>query len=436
MSGFNLTAKQREVAQLLKGPAVHNLVYGGSRSGKTFLLCYAILSRAIEAPGSRHLLARLHNIDVRQSIMMDTFPKVINARHAGMPLSLNRTDQFYVLPNGSEIWFGGLDDKDRVDKILGKEFATIYVNEASQVSYDTVITLRSRLAQNVDRIGGGQLPLKAYYDLNPTGRGHWTYREFVEGVRPENGIPLPPGTRAYAVMNPRDNPNLPAQYLDELAAMPERQRKRFFEGVYLTEVPGALWPLDTVDKLRVDAAPSLNRIVVAIDPSGSDGVGGDIQGIVVVGMGDDGHAYVIEDASVRLSPQGWARVTVDAYHKHGADSIVAETNYGGAMVEAVIRSIDPAIRFKAVTASRGKHVRAEPVAALYEQGKVHHVGRFPALEEQMGMFTTSGYQGAASPDRVDALVWALTELMVQPMPHAGIFEFYRQEAEASRAQQK
>jgi phage terminase large subunit-like protein len=426
---FELTPKQRAVALLLKGPERHNLVYGGSRSGKTFLLCYAILSRALEAPGSRHLVARLHNIDVRQSVMLDTWPKVCEARFPDLPYRINKTDQFVTIGEGSEVWFGGLDDKERVDKILGKEYATIYVNEASQVSFETILTLRTRLAQNVARKGGGQLPLKAYYDLNPTGMGHWSYREFVAGVRPDNDQAIDPGTRAYAVMNPTENPYLPKEYLEELAALPERQRKRFLEGSYLSEVPGALWPLDMIERSRVDEIPKLSRIVVGVDPSGSDGVGGDTQGIVVAGMGADGHVYVLEDCSVRLSPQGWARAVVDAYHKWGADCVVAEVNYGGAMVEAVIRAADPNLRFKAVTAARGKHIRAEPVSALYEQGKAHHVGRFPKLEDQMGMFTTAGFQGGSSPDRADAMVWAITELAVKGVSHSGLFEFYRRQAE-------
>jgi hypothetical protein len=385
--------------------------------------------RAFTAPKSRHFICRLHNVDVKQSVMLDTWPKMMELAFPGVHPIEHLSDQYYEFPNGAEVWFGGLDDKGRVEKILGKEYATIYVNEASQVSYDSVITLRTRLAQKVKRGDGRFLKLKAYYDLNPVGKGHWTYKEFVDGIRPENGIPFERKVRAFAVMNPKDNPHLPEEYIQELDAMPERQRLRYMEGKYQTEVPGALWPSDLVESLRVSAPPVLYRIVVAIDPSGSNGVGGDSQGIVVAGVGEDGHAYILEDCSVLKSPKGWAQVAVDAYHKWGADCIVAETNYGGAMVEAVIRGIAPNIPYKAVTASRGKHVRAEPVASLYELGKAHHVGRFPELEEQMGMFTTRGYEGSGSPDRADAMVWAVTELAIEPIPDAGIFELYRQDAD-------
>lgn len=416
MPSFDLTAKQVEVRNKLAGPERHALVYGGSRSGKTFLLSYCVATRAIAAPNSRHLIARLHNIDVRQSVLMDTWPTMMRLAYPGVKCETNKQDQFATLPNGAEVWFGGLDDKERVEKILGKEYATIYVNEASQVSYETILTLRTRLAQRAAKVDGRALKLKAYYDLNPTGRGHWTYQEFVLGKRPDNGRPVEPGSRIYAVMNPSENPNLPAEYLAELAALPERQRLRFLEGQFLSEVPGALWPLDRIERGRAEP-PLLTRIVIGVDPSGSDGVGGDRQGIVVVGLGIDGRGYVLEDLSCRLSPNGWADVVARAYHLHSADLIVAEQNYGGAMVESTLRTADANLPVKLVNASRGKHVRAEPVAALYEQGKVSHAGVFRDLEDQMGLMTTAGYQGSDSPDRLDALVWALTELMVAEGGH-------------------
>lgn len=417
MPTFELTPKQAEQRSIAAGPARHILAFGGSRSGKTFGFTRCVAVRALSSPRSRHLICRLHNIDVRQAVMMDTFPAMMRLCFPGVPYEVNRTDQYVMLGDEAEIWFGGLDDKERVEKILGKEYATIYPNETSQIAYETILTLRTRLAQKCQKVNGKDLRLKAFYDLNPTGRTHWTYREFVEGVSPHNLQPLPEGSRAYVVMNPEDNPHLPEEYLEELRSLPERQRKRFLEGQYLSEVPGALWPIDVVDGSRVDSPPDLKRIVVAVDPSGSDGVGGDAQGIIVVGRGVDGHAYVLEDASCKLSPGGWGRRAVEKYRKWQADLIVAEANFGGAMVESTIRTADPTAKVKLVNASRGKHIRAEPVAALYEESstspsRVHHVGRLPELEDQMSSFTTDGYAGTGSPDRVDALVWALTELML------------------------
>lgn len=414
---FELTSKQIELRNAAASSARHILGVGGSRSGKTFGFCYCIAVRALSAPGSRHLIARKQNIDVRQSIMMDTWPAVMRKAFPEVPYNINKSDQFIEIGDGAEVWCGGLDDKERVEKILGKEYATTYVNESSQVAYDTITTLRTRLAQSVVKVDGRQLALKAYYDLNPVGRSHWTHREFIEMVRPENRQALPEGSRAHVFMNPIDNPHLPPGYMEELSQLPERQRQRFLEGKYLSEVPGTLWPIDRIDRCRVDDHPELRRVVVSVDPSGSDGAGGDSQGILIAGLGVDGIAYVVEDATCRLSPAGWGERAVRAYRKWNADVIVAEANYGGAMVESTIRTADPKANVKLVTASRGKHVRAEPVAALYEEreGKpsvVRHVGSYPDLEDQMAAFTTDGYQGSGSPDRADALVWALTELML------------------------
>jgi phage terminase large subunit-like protein len=139
---------------------------------------------------------------------------------------------------------------------------------------------------------------------------------------------------------------------------------------------------------------------------------GDDIGIVVAGKGIDGRGYVLADRTCKLSPDGWGRRAVEAYREFGADRIIAERNFGGAMVEHVIRTVDRKVSYREVTASRGKVARAEPVAALYEQRKVIHVGSFPELEDQMLMIAPDGYVGEGSPDRADALVWALTELML------------------------
>lgn len=193
-----------------------------------------------------------------------------------------------------------------------------------------------------------------------------------------------------------------------------RLGRQELEAEILDDLPGALWSRAEIDKHRVRAAPDLRRIVVAVDPSGTKGESddGDSIGIVVVGKGVDGRGYVLADRSCKLSPDGWGRRAVAAYHEFGADRIVAERNFGGAMVEHVIRTVDRRVSYKEVTASRGKAARAEPVAALYEQGKVSHVGSLAELEDQMCMFGPDGYIGEGSPDRADALVWALTELMI------------------------
>jgi phage terminase large subunit-like protein len=210
--------------------------------------------------------------------------------------------------------------------------------------------------------------------------------------------------------------NLAPTFLDEIVRRYEGTRlgRQELSAEILDDVPGALWTRDLIDRARkARALPDMRRVVVAIDPSGTKGddTGDDI-GIVVAGKGTDGEAYVLADRSCQLSPDGWGKRAVAAYREFKADRIIAERNFGGAMVEHVIRTVDKRVSYSEVTASRGKVVRAEPIAALYEQGRVHHVGALSELEDQMCSMTSDGYLGDGSPDRVDAAVWALTELML------------------------
>jgi phage terminase large subunit-like protein len=188
----------------------------------------------------------------------------------------------------------------------------------------------------------------------------------------------------------------------------------------LLDVQGSLWPRDLLERANGSwKLPDMRRIVVAVDPSGTAGEDdtGDSIGIIVAGLGTDGIGYILADRTCKLSPDAWGRVAVKAYHDFKADRIVAERNYGGAMVQHVIRTVDNNVSYKEVTASRGKIARAEPVSALYEQSKVRHAAPFVELEDQLAAMTSEGYVGDGSPDRADALVWALTELMVTgPIP--------------------
>ena len=196
--------------------------------------------------------------------------------------------------------------------------------------------------------------------------------------------------------------------------------KQELEGVLLDSVEGALWNAKMLDLCRVHKVPPLNRIVVAIDPPVTGKAGSDECGLVVVGAVTEGpaqdwRAYVLEDASInRASPDTWARAAIAAMDRHKADRLVAEVNQGGEMVTAMIRSIDALVPIKTVHATLSKGTRAEPVSALYEQNRVFHLPGLAALEDQMCQMTAQSYLGKGSPDRVDALVWALTELMLDP----------------------
>lgn len=214
--------------------------------------------------------------------------------------------------------------------------------------------------------------------------------------------------------------NLADDFLAELKAKYEGTRlgRQELDGEILTDKPGALWTLTTLERTRAGAVlPEMQRIVVAVDPPVSSKEGADECGIIVAGLGADGHGYVLADESERgLDPRQWAEKATAAFVVHQADRIVAEANQGGEMVGTVIRQVDANVPVKLVHATRGKYLRAEPVSALYAQGRVHHSGYFKVLEDQMTDFTPDFDRTKAgySPDRLDALVWALTELMLGP----------------------
>ena len=405
--GIKKTAKQRRAIALMTDPEIrYILLSGGSRSGKTFIICYALVVRALKAPNTRHAILRFHFRDVKNAVGRDTMPKVLNL--IGTPYTLDKTDWFFTLPNGSEIWLGGLDDDERVEKILGMEYATIFYNEASQISYHAYTTAQTRLAQKTSLVN------RAYVDCNPPTKSHWLYKLFLEHIDPETRVPVPnPGRYAVLNMNPMDNrENLPEGYIeDTLASLPERKRRRFLEGEWLDDPEGALWKRSMIDEHRhIGAPPPLARIVVGVDPAVTGSETSDETGIVVVGKDAAGHLYVLGDYSIRGTPLDWARQVAWAVDKHGADRVVGEVNNGGDLVEVNLRTVSKNLPFKKVSASRGKYIRAEPIASLYEQGKVHHVGTFPALEDQMCEWVP----GDRSPDRLDALVWAITELASGP----------------------
>ncbi len=215
---------------------------------------------------------------------------------------------------------------------------------------------------------------------------------------------------------------LAASFLEEVTARyaGTAQGRQELDGLLLEEVEGALWPLARIEAAQSDEINPPDRIVVAVDPPVTGHAGSDECGIVVAGVYMQGppqtwRAVVLEDASMsRASPEVWARAAVAAYERHQADRVVAEVNQGGDLVQTLLRQIDPSLPFRAVRATRGKVTRAEPVAALYEQGRVIHRRGLDRLEDQMVRMTAAGYAGKGSPDRVDALVWALTELILSP----------------------
>jgi predicted phage terminase large subunit-like protein len=409
-----LTEKQRAALALLNSSSTHCLLAGGSRSSKTFTHCMFIAERALTVP-SRHAILRFRFSHLHASVIEDTWPKMLALCFPGAKGKLDRQLWVYRFDCGSEVWFGGLDEKERVEKVLGQEHATLFFNEASQIPLASRQTAITRLAQNT------ALRLKALYDCNPPSKRHWLHAFFIDKIDPNRHQPLAhPESYAHLQMNPEDNrANLRPEYLRELEQLDERRRQRFLLGQWSDDDENALWTPEMLDNGRlVDRAPpDMQRVIVAVDPSGCSGpedLRSDEVGIVVAGLGTDGRGYVLEDLSGRFGPDRWKTIVVSAYARWRADAVVAETNYGGAMVGEVIRTaVDTRgypLNFREVQATRGKVVRAEPIAALFSQGRVSLVGRFAEMEYQLTAMTTAGYRGDKSPDRADAMVWALTAL--------------------------
>lgn len=434
MPEYQPSEKQLDGFNLLCGPATHILLRGGARSGKTVQIVRFMILRAISAAGSTHAIFRHTFSSIRTSLINGTVPLVLGMCFPDIAndVTMNQTEWCHIFPNGSRIYYGGLDSKERTDKILGQEHSTIFLNECSQISYAARNKAMTRLSQRAIithpnwASKGGQLRLKMIYDCNPPSMAHWSYPLFIQGLEPTGRAPVVAADYATLQINPIHNlQNLDPQTIKNLESLPEKDKKRFLEGEYQANVVGALWSYDVIKRIpapkneaeRQALLDTFKRVVVAVDPSGCSGdedTRSDEIGILVCGLGYDGIGYVLEDLSGHYSPEGWGRVAVQAYDNWQADLIVAEQNYGGDMVRSTVQAHRKNVPFKKVTASRGKAVRAEPVSLLYHAGKIKHVGSFVDLETQMMSFSSAGYQGERSPDRADAMVWGFTELMLDP----------------------
>ncbi len=404
---FVKTAKQKEAIQLLNANE-HSMLYGGSRSGKTTAVCRNIILRALKET-SRHLIVRHRFNHLKTSIWYDTMPKVAKMCFPGLVIKENKSDWFMTVRNrrmeDSQIWFGGIDDKDRVEKILGNEYSTIFANECSQISYQAITTLRTRLAENTPLLN------KFYYDCNPPGKKHWTYQEFVEKVIPGTKEQSKLRT-AYCLVNPLDNvENLPDGYLRNLEALPKRERQRYLDGLFLSDIEGALWTEAMISEALAMFVGDLEETVIAVDPAVTNEEESDETGIVVCSRDSNGHGIVHEDASGKMSTYQWANRACNLWEKYNANYIVAETNQGGDLVVDAIKNINPLISVLKVHAAKGKFARAEPVAALYEQGKIAHVKSMPGLEGELTEWVP--HETKFSPGRLDACVWGLTQLLVK-----------------------
>ena len=289
----------------------------------------------------------------------------------------------------------------------------------------------TRLAQKCFDSNGNQFRNRILFDCNPPGKTHWSYRLFIEGVHPVSRLRINNANEYGGVqINPYDNAdNLPKDYIEQtLGTASERSKKRFLYGEFSDENENALWKSSTmIDPYRVNDVPrELERIVVGVDPAVTSAESSDHTGIVICGsktISGTEHYFVLQDNSLIAPPEKWAARVVESYDNWMAELVVAETNQGGDLVESVLRNIAPNLPIRKVRASRGKIVRAEPISTLYAQGRVHHVGFFEELENEMTSYT-GDRSSEESPDRMDALVWALTELSTDAVFNASQGELF------------
>jgi hypothetical protein len=271
-----------------------------------------------------------------------------------------------------------------------------YVEEAQTLTAKSLETLRPTI-----RKAGSEL----WFSWNPRSDSDPVDQFFRGPIQPPDSIILR--------VSHNDNPWFPDELEKERAFDEINTPARYAHvwlGEYEPQAVGAIWTREIIHRNRRTESPKMSRILVSIDPPISNNPGSDEAGIIVGGLGEDNEGYVLDDVSTQGSPQEWAERAVAVYDLHEADAIVAEVNQGGDMVEHTIRSIRPGIRVIQVRATRGKHLRAEPIASLYSLNRIHHVGAFPKLEAQMCLITAGGYEGENSPDRVDAMVHMFTEL--------------------------
>lgn len=412
---FRKTERQRELAEAMLR---HEIVMaeGGARSGKTFGIIRQQIARGIMRT-SRHLAARHRAKHARASLAMETIPQVFRVCFPGVRYTENRSDGIFYFPSRtggtSELWVGGIDDANRMEKILGKAFSDIFLNECSQVPWEAVSVLRTRLAEK------SGLPMRLYLDQNPPTKAWWTYKVFHQRKTPD-GEPLD-WDIGVVRMNPIDNrENLPAETLKILESLPKRARERFWLGEYLDDVEGALWTDLMLNLAKAREPGEVISTVVAIDPSVSNREDSDECGLIVASADSANGGILHEDASAKLSTETWARRAVSLFHDYRANVIVAEVNQGGDLVADAIHNVDPGIPVVKVHAAKSKYARAEPVAQLFEEGqrRITIEGNWPELEEELTTYVPR--DAKHSPNRLDAMVWAFTYLLVDDQAIRGI----------------
>lgn len=393
-------------------PARYYIVRGGRGSGKSFAIALSCGKGLIsERRAKNTLYLRQTLVSAHISIIPEFYQK-LELLGCGRYVECGKTNIKY-LPTGSMIFFRGIQTSrgsNEANLKSVKDVCRVIIDEAqelvSEPAFDRIdLSLRDVESRN-----------RVILSFNPTDKSHWIYKRFFEkpGIPDDfNGFF---GDTCYIHTTYLDNIDNLSQDFVELAERCQSEDiekyNNIFLGYWRGDKEGALWNEQMISNYRVSAAPpDLDRIVVAVDPAVTGSATSDETGIVIAGrkrIRGAIHYYVLDDRSLKGSPETWARAAVSAFWEKQADRVVAEVNNGGDMVECTLRGIDRRISYRAVRATRGKVRRAEPIAALYERGLVHHVGAFANLEYQMRNY--NGQEKDYSPDRMDALVWALTEL--------------------------
>jgi phage terminase large subunit-like protein len=375
------------------------LVSGGRGSGKSYSVTYSLL-RLTYREGHIILFTRWTLVSAHISIIPEFIDK-IESYGLSDDFEINQTE-ITNKRTGSKILFRGIKTSQGTATANLKSIAgvTTWVLDEAEELVDEDVFDRIDLS-----IRAKDLPNKVILVMNPSFKSHWIYKRWIEKAKQEC---------TYIHTTYLDNiNNLSSSFVDQAERVRIENYPRFehlFLGKWLDDAEGLLWNRPMIDKAYIDKAPELIRIVIAIDPAISSTAESDETGITVQGLDANGNGYLLEDLSGKYTPNEWSSIAVNAVNRWNADCIVAEKNQGGDMVEAVLRANGAKHRVKLVTATKGKYVRAEPIYSLYEQGKVFHVGKFPILESQMVSFEP---EKGKSPDRVDALVWGFTDLMVK-----------------------
>ncbi len=375
------------------------LITGGRGSGKSWTLALFLLNLTYEK-GHVILFTRWTLVSAFISIIPEFIDKIeIMGKEADFEITQT---EIINKRTGSKILFRGIKTNHGTATANLKSIANVttwVLDEAEELGDEDVFDKIDLSIRAKDR------PNRVILVMNPSFKSHWIYKQFVRDKRSD--------TTYIHTTYLHNKQNLSESFIKAAEKSKLENPHRYahlFLGVWLDDKDGLLWNREIIKKARLAEAPNLNRIVVALDPAVTANMDSDETGIIVCGKDRDGNAYVLEDLSGKYSPNHWSKIANDAAFRWNADCIVAEKNQGGDMVEAVLKSQGVGTRVKLVSATKGKYVRAEPVYSLYEQGKVYHVGSFPALENQMVSFDP---ERGKSPDRVDALVWGLTELMVK-----------------------